>query len=243
MIKRSQVNPGRLILSLFILALFGLSSCMINCLEGEGPVVSGDKDVAGFSKLEVSVPADVIITIGDQPHVTIEAQENVIEAVSADVKGNTLVLKASPCVSTDKTFRINLTVKELSAININGSGSVVTEDVLTSGKMRIRINGSGDARIDLKAEEIDAGINGSGDIVLNGSTTNLSIKINGSGDVRGLELTSNNVRVNINGSGDVEVDVSDKLSVDIAGSGNVRYTGNPKVKSSVNGSGEVSEIN
>jgi hypothetical protein len=236
-------NLSKLLFVVVVLVLFVLSSCNMNCIQGEGPVVTADKHVDNFSQLEVSVPAEVTISIGDQYYVGIEAQQNVIEAVSAKVKGETLVLKASPCVSTDEIFRISITVPGLSEISINGSGSVMTKDMLVSDELEVNINGSGDARINLTAEEVEADINGSGDIILSGSANEVDIEINGSGDVRGLDLSSNNVRVEINGSGDVEIDVSEKLTVDIAGSGNVSYTGNPRVKSSVNGSGEVSDIN
>ena len=236
-------NLGKLLFAAGVLILFFLSSCNMNCIQGEGPVVSADKNVDDFSRLEVSVPAEVTISIGDQYYVGIEAQQNVIEAVSAKVEGKTLVLKASPCVSTDEIFRISIIVPGLSEISINGSGSVTSKDMLVSDEMEVNINGSGDARIDLKAGEVEADINGSGDIFLSGSANEVDIEINGSGDVKALGLTTKNVRVEINGSGDVEINVSEKLTVDIAGSGNVRYSGNPKVKSSVNGSGEVSEIN
>jgi hypothetical protein len=241
--KRRNMTNSYLLVLLFGVLLAGFTSCNMNCLEGEGPVVSATRDVIDFSRLEVNVPAEVTVLIGSEPAVRIEAQKNVIEVVSAKVNGSTLVIKSSPCVSTDEVFRISVTTDELSAISVNGSGTVTSQGMLKTNKMSIQINGSGDARITVDADHIDAGINGSGDIYLNGTAKDLEVGINGSGDVKGRELNTMNADVNINGSGDVEVKVSEKLSVDIAGSGNVRYSGNPNVKSSVKGSGEVSNLN
>jgi hypothetical protein len=241
--KRRNKTVRFILAFLFGGLLVGFTSCNMNCIEGEGPVVSATRDVGNFSRLEVNVPADVTVSLGAETFVRIEAQKNVIEVVSAKVKGNTLVIKSSPCVSTDEVFRISVTTDELSAVSINGSGSVTTQGLIKTDEMDVQINGSGDAKITLDADYIDAGINGSGDIYLTGSANDLDVGINGSGDLKGRGLTTANADVNINGSGDVEVDVSEKLYVDIAGSGNVRYSGNPKVKSSVKGSGEVSNLN
>lgn len=231
------------VLFLVMIATLGFSSCMDNCVEGKGEVVKASKEVDDFTELKLNVSADVTIIIGDEHMVEIEAQGNIIQALHADVKGETLVLKASPCVSTDEIFRIRITTAKLTDITINGSGSVVASELLEANKMKVSINGSGDTRLNVSAEEIKAGINGSGDIILKGSVTDLQVKINGSGDFKGSELISGNATVRINGSGDVVVHATEELSIDVYGSGDVKYSGNPKVKSSVKGSGEVSQIN
>jgi hypothetical protein len=238
-----KVDSSKVMLLLLVITLAGLYSCNMNCVKGEGPVVGADKHVADFGQIEVNVPAEVYVTIGDEPHVSIRAQENIIQAVSASVSGNTLVLKTNPCVSTNETFVIEVTATQLSGLSVNGSANVEVLDNVTADEMEIEINGSGAVRVGVSAEEIEAGINGSGDILLSGKARSIRIQINGSGDILANSLDAETARVNINGSGDVEIGVSEKLTVSVAGSGNVRYSGNPKVDSSVSGSGEVTQMN
>lgn len=221
--------------------LLALSSCE-PCIEGKGEIVSEVRELEDFTQLKIDVPADVLIHIGEFTKVSIQTHENIIGKIKTRIKGKTLVIEANPCVNNFEKLRIDLVVKELNGISLNGSGSVKSKTQLKTDNFKAEINGSGNLSIDLFANSVKAKINGSGNMIINGTTKDLGIKINGSGDFKGLGLYAYETSVEVNGSGNVKINTKNSLDVDIRGSGTVVYSGDPKIKIDITGSGKVKKM-
>ena len=228
--------------SLFLLSIVIIFSSCEPCIEGRGEIVSEVRELNDFTQLEIDVPADVLIHIGEFPKVSIQTHENIIGKIKTRIKGKTLVIEANPCINNFEKLRIDLVVKELNGISLNGSGSVKSKTQLKSDNFKAQINGSGNLSIDLFANSVKAKINGSGNMIVNGTTKNLDIKINGSGDFKGLGLLAYETTVVVNGSGNSKINTKNSLDVDIKGSGTVVYSGDPKIKIDIIGSGKVKKM-
>ena len=92
---------------------------------GSGVVATEDREVAAFHALAVSGAADVIITPGDAPALTIEAEDNLLPLIRSDVEDGKLVLgfKPNTSVRTTRPVVFRLTARELDAVSFSGSGS------------------------------------------------------------------------------------------------------------------------
>lgn len=227
-----------LVLSVIIIAL---SSCE-NCIEGKGEIVSEVRDLEDFSQIKINVPADVLIHIGEFPKASIQTHENIIGKIKTRIKGKTLIIEANPCINNLEKLRIDLVIKELNGISLNGSGTVKTKTQIKTNDFKAEVNGSGNLSIDLFANSVKANINGSGNMIINGTTKDLDIRINGSGDFKGLGLQAYETSVEVNGSGNAKINTKNRLDVEIKGSGTITYKGDPKIKSDIIGSGELKKI-
>ena len=229
---------------LLALAASTLTSCRImkDCIEGSGEVVSQSRDITGFRSIRVEGASDVILTQGPTTSVRIEAEENLMPLVTTTMKGDELTIGTEGCYSTDIGVKAYITLPELYALNIEGSGDVSATTPITSRDLTIGVDGSGDNRLNLTSENLTIRINGSGDMTLQGTATNSMIDIDGSGTVKAAELATSRSEVEIGGSGDCYLNVSDAMTVTINGSGDVRYKGRPTVKTVINGSGSVDSI-
>lgn len=225
-----------------VLASSVFTSCE-SCVDGVGPVIAEDRAIKAYSELDVNISADVLVIPGDEYYLRIEAQENLLPVIKTSVSGKTLKIDSKRCVQSDDPIQIELTVPMLSSININGSGSVKTSEMMKTEDLDIGVNGSGTFSGDIYANSVEASINGSGNILMNGTAKTLDVEINGSGDFRGLGLKSFETEVVVRGSGNVDVNVLNMLDVEVLGSGDVRYVGNPEISTSIKGSGQVSKKN
>ena len=145
---------------------------------------------------------------------------------------------------TPGKIEIFITVPEISALSVSGSGDIFNDGEINSRIIDLEISGSGRMFLkELKAERVKAGISGSGDMELagTGKAVDLSVVISGSGNFKGLDFASDDVNVKIAGSGDAFVHAANSLKVRAAGSGDVKYKGNPSIDQSIVGSGKVSE--
>jgi len=228
--------------SVFIIFMLLVSSCSF-CIDGSGPEVKENLELGDFSELEIDLDADVVIHVGNQPSVSISAQENLHKVISTVVRGNNLVIEARPCINTRDRVQIELTVTSLSAIKLNGSADITSMDELHNDELELKINGSGNIMADIFTNQLDVKINGSGNVIIAGSAKEADVVINGSGDVRAESLQAYKADIRINGSGDVDINALNDLKATIKGSGDVTYSGNPSVKTSISGSGSVTKMN
>ena len=224
-----------------IATTIAFSSCQ-TCVEGHGEVINEVRDLESFQKLDISVPADVVIHIGAFPKISISTHENLMQNITTEIKGKTLVIDSKPCISSAETLQIDLVVKELNSISINGTAAIKMKEQLQADSFKMEVNGSGMLITNIFANSIDSEIDGSGQIMVTGTTKDMSIEINGSGVFKGLGLMAYKADVEINGSGEASLHAKNNLDVEINGSGNVTYSGSPKIKSNINGSGEVKKI-
>lgn len=224
------------IILLFVVAFYGCTEC----IEATGEKTERTEYPEPFDKLEVDIPADVLLRQGDSASILIQGAENLVQNIILKQKGDKLIIDNENCFSGSNKIKILLVVPSLSSIKINGSADVITDDIFKTQELDVEINGSGGIDLSLYSDELEIEIQGSGDVKLKGTSDQLSIDINGSGDVDAEELLTDNCEININGSGDCRVNVQKELEADISGSGTVYYKGKVEdIRSNINGSGEL----
>lgn len=247
LITKKNTMKTNLILTLAAASTLTLNACKDEgwpCIRAKGDVVRETRLVEDFDRIEMNLSGNVFLYQDPEittPVVEVETNENIMERIETDVKSGILVIKDERCIKHLKTLNIYVTVPDLESVYLNGSGDIITQHQFTLDNVEMSINGSGNIRFNVEAEEVKADINGSGDIILNGTTTDLNIGVNGSGDIKAYDMSSVNCYIDINGSGSCEVNVSQRLHVEITGSGDVHYDGTPtEVIVNNQGSGSVS---
>ncbi|MGV8139978.1 MAG: head GIN domain-containing protein [Mangrovibacterium sp.] len=208
-----------------------------------------NREVAAFAEISLRVPATLHVKQGETQSVEIVAKESALEKIVTEVKDRELVIRFPTKNYLWKDFtpgkiEIFITVPEVNALSVAGSGDIVNDGEINSRIIELEISGSGRMFLkDLKAERVKASISGSGDMELSGTgkAVDLSVLVSGSGNFKGLDFASDDVNVKISGSGDAFVYAVNSLKVRAAGSGDVKYKGNPSIDQSIVGSGKVSE--
>jgi len=231
-------NPIYLSLLLAFLALNTISSQ--STIKGEGDVVKQEIKLSNFDGIELAIGADVVLTQGKTQKVVIEGQQNIIDNIEKEVRGNSWAIEYDQHVKNAKPVTIYITLPKISDIAFSGSGSISTKGIFSGlDDLDIAMSGSGDIRMEVETDEVDLAMSGSGNVQLSGSGKSLDVAISGSGNVEASSFTVSDCAVAISGSGDVKVYVDGDLEVAISGSGNVKYKGNANVESWSSGSGSV----
>jgi hypothetical protein len=193
-------------------------------IKGNGNVIRKEiTGLSGFEKVGNGISADMILTQGSEYKVEYEGESNLLDAIEFKLHNNALDIdnkKDNSWLKPTKQIKIYITMPNLTAIALGGSGDVHTTN-------------------DFNTDKLDIAIGGSGNVQVSGSATRLKVAIGGSGDCNLRDLKCQSAKVAIGGSGDCDLQVSDDLDVAIAGSGDVKCKGRPRVKETVAGSGSV----
>lgn len=210
------------------------------CTEGSGQVTKRNFDIIEFKTIYVGVPSKVFIIQDSIPKVEIETDDNLLDFIFVRVVDDQLQIESEKGICP-RRLNIRITNPTYKGIQIDGSADIIALSPISTNKIYIGINGSGDVLIDsIQTNRISIAINGSGDIRIGGIAEDFNAEINGSGDINAIKLLSNKVQVETNGSGDVYVNCLQELNISISGSGDVFYLGNPSTSHiEIKGSGRL----
>jgi len=232
------------ILMLMAGLLFSSFICTQAAEEGSSADKKVEREVPRFTKLELSVAANLYLKQGDTQSLVLEGDADKLEDIETVVHGGKLKIKHNKPFhfGSSKRITIYVTMKEIEALSVGGSGRIEAETPIQAEDLELNVSGSGDIHIgQLEASEVESSISGSGDIHLagNNQVNTLECDISGSGELHASGLEVENAELNLSGSGSCKVYVMEELDVDISGSGKVRYKGEPRVNASISGSGRV----
>ncbi len=212
-------------------------------VKGNGNVVTEERDIQkDFEGIQVKGSFDVEVTQNQGNFVKVEADENLQEHITTEVKKGILVISTEKNLYRAKKLNVYVGMDVINALKVSGSGDITAKTPITSDDLKIAVSGSGDIDVsEATADQISISIAGSGDVSIGGQTNTSNVSIAGSGDVEAGKLESANCTISIAGSGGADVYASESLTAKIAGSGDVRYGGSPQISTSVAGSGNISK--
>ncbi len=209
-------------------------------IKGEGAIVKKEIQLAAFDGIVLSIDADVILTQGKTQKVVIEGQQNIIDNIKKDVKGDSWKIDYDKNVKGLKEVTIYITMPMIEDIVMSGCGTISTQGSFSGlGDVDIVMSGSGEFNFIMEAEDVDLAMSGSGNVNLSGSGKSFDVAISGSGDIKASTFVVSECDIAISGSGNVMVNVKGDLDVVISGSGDVKYKGDAKVQSRIVGSGNL----
>jgi hypothetical protein len=190
-------------------------------IVGSGKIISGDRDITGFSGVALAGSGKVLISQGEQYKVRVEVDDNVMDYVKTEVRGDVLHIGFDKGSYNNVHLTVHITTPRLTSLSIAGSGDIIAQTPVNTGSLTSSISGSGSIKL------------------LSGKASSHKVRISGSGDVSALDLEAESAEVHISGSGDCSVGVAKNLDAHIAGSGSVVYRGTPSVSKHIAGSGSV----
>jgi hypothetical protein len=219
--------PPKLIATLLIASL-ALTACGDHdrSRADRGPVISETREAGDFDSISLRGSARLIVHIGDEPTIKIEGPEQVVQGLTTDVDGDTLVIRTKRKEWTfgrgDSRLTVHITVPKLEDLKLEGSNDV-------------RLNGfnGGESRIDIE---------GAANLEANGQLDDLIVHMAGAGRANLRDLIAANATVTVDGVGSVHVNATESLDATMNGVGAILYSGTPRdVNTSMNGVGTISK--
>lgn len=212
---------------------------------GSGNLITKTVNTKPYHIINVSGSMEVYLEKGAEGNITVTAEDNVQDRIIVESDGNTLTISMKNNTSLQNTKKIKITVpfESISEIFLRGSATVEGKDMLVGKSISLITKGSGDIKVSVKTDLLNAQLKGSGDTKISGTAKKANFNTTGSGNIKGKDLIADQAEIYISGSGNSSVFVNKSLLGNIKGSGNILYGGNPSInKVKVSGSGRVKSI-
>jgi hypothetical protein len=190
---------------------FGCTLPSINVfskLKGSGNIQIQKRDVSGFSSVKAG--GAIIIDVAAQRDfgVEVEADDNLLEHIKTEVKGDTLKIYTEESFSTRNPIRVRIAMPQIESFDISGAST----GTLTN----------------IKNESLTIDASGASKIKIDGEAGELIVDISGASRLDAENLKAENVTVEASGASSATVVALNELSADASGASNVRYVGEPK---------------
>ena len=209
-------------------------SCAIFINVGNGDLVSIEKNVSPFEKVNVSSSAEVRFYASPEYKIIITTDSNLIDMVETNVRNNTLNIGTRYGNYSFSKFFVDIYCPAITGVSMSGSGKFTTDETITVSAFESEMSGSGKIEGTIDCETFSGKISGNSD--------DSNISISGSGNFNGFDFIMKDAVVSITGSGKADVHVTDHLKAIISGSGSINYRGDPGLDSHVTGSGKITKM-
>lgn len=238
--KKLPVTFGLLLLTFLTACYFDLSELTGDCVRGAGAMVSEQRQLQDFDQIQTSGNIDVYVSQGPAHQVIVKAEPNLLPFIQISVVGRTLEIGIGPtCLTTTRGVQVYVTLPEVLALSISGSGSLRTENEIIANHLSLSVNGAGTMNVRATAQNLISALSSSGSLTVGGAGISQTILVGGSGSYDGRNWAAQTVQVTNTGSGASRIAVADQLDARITGSGSVFYRGNPRISSQITGSGRL----
>lgn len=225
------------------------------------------RDVSTFTELSYRISGKLYLRQGSPQKVVLEGDSEDLSEIETTIKGNRLIIENEEKYRwfswSDDSKKINvyITVENIDALYVIGSGDLLAETTIKSGDLDLRVSGSGnmEVQVDLTGD-LRADVSGSGNLKVKGNCKDLTSSISGSGKVYIANAIEGTAKFSLSGSGKVlaagkaqvvKADISgsgkllaadletDRCEVRIAGSGDVEINVKNDLDAKITGSGSV----
>ncbi len=246
--KMKAINHIK-VLSFFIVALFVFQSCdgvsSNNVIRGDGNIMEESFDVSAFNSIDLKGMFNVILTKSDVEKVIFEADSNIHECITVEVKGNTLMVYTDR-KSIYKPNKMDLYIYyvDIADITSGGASKITSTNSMIADKLELDLSGATSMELELEVNELITNASGASDLVFYGNANTHEIILSGAGSLKAESFYTKTTTINLSGAGSAYLHADENLDASISGVGSVHYAGNPvNTKFSKSGLGSIKSIN
>ena len=197
-------------------------------VRGDGNVTTDTRATSSFNAIVVTGSVDVYLSQGEKEEVTVEADQNLLEIIRTEVKGNTLHIYETKNIRKADARKVYITFQELNSLIAKGATDVYGRTPIRTESLEVGISGASDVTLEIYTNELICRIDGAADGYLSGEVKAMIARVSGSSDLEAGNLISQTCQVETDGASDAQVHATESLDAKASGSSDIEYRGNPK---------------
>jgi hypothetical protein len=229
------------LIAAFALALNACSGISVSFdndrVEGNGREASDLRMMQPFDRVVLEGEGHVVVSRGDGHSVTVVTDDNLIELVTTQVAGSTLLIATPSGIDLEPSDEIEIRVSAPSVrgIELRGVGRFDV-DSIEALTFDLDLSGVGSVDVtDLKADTVTVDMTGVGSVVMAGEADRQIIHKSGVGSYHAGSLRTIDAVLDTDGPGSATLWATGTLDIRADGIGGIEYYGNPLVSQETRG--------
>lgn len=190
------------------LTMPSVSFNVFNKIKGSGVTKVEKREVRDFKQIDVSGAIQLDVVAQKDFSVEVEADDNLLEHIVTEVKGETLKIYTKERLSMRGKIRVTVAMPDLTELEVSGVSKVTAQNIKTDS---FKLNVSGASKIEVSGEAKD-----------------LTIDSSGASKINAENLKAANAKVDVSGASNITVNASEEVRADASGASKINYVGEPK---------------
>ncbi len=189
-------------------------------VKGSGVVGSEVRDTGEFKGVDVGGIFEVEIAAGKEFSVEVEADDNLLQFVKTEVRGDVLRIETTQRIKSQTPLRVRVSAPNIEMVDVSGVSKVTVSGVANSA---LRLETSGASKVSVSGE-----------------TAILTVSVSGASKIDAEELKASDATIKASGASHVSVSATEKLKAKASGASKISYVGNPtSVEEDTSGASKV----
>lgn len=197
-------------------------SFSFGAVKGSGQPAVATRDVFDFKGVEVGGVFKVEVTAQADYAIVIEGDDNLLEFVKTEVRGQTLQIKTTRKIKPTSPIRVRISAPNISSLEVSGASELTANNI--------------------KTDVLTVDSSGASKVYINGEAAKLNADVSGATKIDAEKLTVAEANVDASGASKVTLNVTGTLNSEASGASKILYTGNPvSVKKNTSGASSVAQ--
>lgn len=216
--------------ALIFLSFVVLASACNNdkCISGKGEIVSEQRNVEDFTKIELQGEFKVVLTQDSFSTMRVIAPENIVQQVKSRVSGNILSIKMDKQICDSTVVELVLSSKNWESIIATGSSDISGGNLINANNLDINLSGVSKINLNLIVSRLKTQASGSSEISLSGQCRQHIIDLSGSNKIQAFGFVVSDYKIESSGKSKLDINVLSNLEVKTSGVSEISYKGSPK---------------
>lgn len=217
-----------------LVLLIIVSSCNfqynIKSIDGNGNVLREEFEI--LEKIDIikaSAGLDVEIIYGPRQHVVIEADENLHEYISTDLKNGILDVTTSRNIRTAKSKKVTVVYVDIEGIHASSGAQVYAPTELVSNSLDLKTSSGAKLNANVISRELTAQSSSGSSMTLKGQALNFNSKASSGSELDARELKGIYCTARASSGANIFLNIEKSLDARASSSGSIQYSGDPEV--------------
>ena len=211
--------------------LFGLIVLLSACVTkyGSGRIITEERQLEGFSAIEVSGNIEVDVSTGSGYSVKVEADDNVMPYVSTNLSGDRLEISlAKNFEVNDGHLKITVTAPEIKAVEASASAEVhALSGLKSNAEVELTTSSAATIKASVDAPLITLRTSSGSKIETKGMCKTLKVTASSGSSIEAKDLLSETTNATSSSGASIAVYASVNLEARASSGASISYSGNP----------------
>ncbi|MBL4745257.1 MAG: DUF2807 domain-containing protein [Flavobacteriaceae bacterium] len=219
------------VLALTVL-FFSTTSCLIDNftgVKGNGNIISENRKInSDFDAIKVSQGIELILSQSDDFSLIVEADENIMDLLKTEVKGNTLHISFEKNVYYASARKVYLNTRSLSSLATSSGANIISENIIKSESLDLDASSGSSINVKIRTHYVQCETSSGATMNVSGTTLSSKFRASSGSSIHATELASKNTTAKVSSGANMDIYASESLTAKASSGGNIDYAGNPK---------------
>lgn len=221
------VQLTRIIITIIVALLF--TSCMnFDGIKGNGNVISENRKVSDFNKIEAQTGLDVILEQGNQTIIRVDADENLHPNIKTEVTNGTLKIYVEEGIYKAKAKTVFVKAPHFKSISVSSGASVTSVNQINEPELELSTSSGSDLNISITTTYLTCKSSSGSDLEVQGTAKTVIASASSGSDLDLDKLRADAVTAKSSSGSSISVNALQKLIADASSGSDINCVSNPE---------------